>query len=114
MLSCDRTHSVAHAEGVLMFYLGREVANGDMYIGCLPWICDPGVGFYSGFSISFVSIPNVQSEIKAPVALTSVCPCWGKSDLTGTLTCLFLAGAIFKPCVILNAKIRPTIFPLND
>lgn len=99
-------------KGFSAFCLGREVANRDMYLGCLPWVCDPG--FYSGFSISFVNIPNVQSEIKAPVALASAYPCWGKSDVTGTRTCLFLAGAIFKPRVILNTKIRPTIFSLND
>jgi hypothetical protein len=59
MLNCDRTGPIAHAEGVLMFCLGREVAKGDMYIRCLLWVCDPGSGFYSGFSISFVSIPNM-------------------------------------------------------
>lgn len=48
----DRTCPIAHAEGVLMLCLGREVAKGDMYIRCPPRVRDPGSGFYSGCSAS--------------------------------------------------------------
>lgn len=35
MLNCDKTRTVVHARGVLVFCLGREIAKGDMYIRCL-------------------------------------------------------------------------------
>lgn len=43
-------------------------------IRCLLWTCDPGSGLYSGFSVSFVSIPDAWSEINQPAAFPSVGP----------------------------------------
>lgn len=50
-----------------------EVAK-DVYIRCLLWVCDPGSGFYSGFSISLINIPEAWSEIKQPAVFASVGP----------------------------------------